>query len=309
MTPVILPLALLSFGFSEVSISELKSSLRKSAAECNRVTDVSINGKSSVFRSSGTVVRETRSRYYRGEGQRVLIFEIKNDKGEWEGEVFGENAQYQFNLVRNSEKVPWAIKTLKQDFKFRNHPDNRVSTWLNLNSRNFFATSISLNDGLDLLEVLDDDEFNSQLVTESKTGLVITPNSSDASRLRFPRVEVEFYQGNELTVSCVVATNEVRESRITETMTGYGKHDTAYVCPEKFKRTVENAGVLKSLEEFEFHGVNVTKLSESEFRLTAFGLPEPVEFQRKRFGYFYWIAGLVLIGVIGLSLRYVGRRV
>jgi hypothetical protein len=234
--------------------------------------------------------------------------------GSWTGSVWGENSQYKFRLYRRNETRPWVILDVT---KFDEPPENADKLKKEAVGLLFFEPYVGLPElyqsaGFELIDVSPEEGDNSD-------GLV---------RVTFryaPKDPTKDWQRSGVVVldpsrDWVIRRTELEEKRqvgnikVTGKYTGridYKENGDQHVIKAETRKKIWNNGTV--VNEITMLGESELRprksIPESEFTLSAFGLPEPHWARPKSKPWYLWfaIAGLVCLS-LGGGVAWVKRR-
>jgi hypothetical protein len=235
------------------------------------------------------------------------------ESGSWNGSVTGENSEYRFTLVRSSEARPWVIKEVKKK------ADNSLEIWnkrktlladLVLAPRTPILPQVFQSRGFKCISVTPEPTNGEQLVrltfTFSPEGrnrltggwLVLDPSHYWVIR----RGEVDLDIGDQ-------KKGAAKWTIEREYKDGSDHHPI--IARDVLKGKIWENGSLISEQEYlvdnDLH--ERASIPESEFRLSAYGLPEPLWAQPKKTHWYFWLglAGILCL-MLGATVAWLKKR-
>lgn len=284
----------------------LLDEIRKTEAASEAITEVNYISQVKTFSNDKeSLFAENRCRFIRGEGRgRVLVWEERGKTGEWKGDVYAENPRYQFHLSRLTESSDWVVQTINLNPE---NKDETITKWLELSENNCFKPAVCLYDNKEFLDVFEADDTTLKLDTDGTGELSITIESRSKD-LKFPKYFANVKQDEFWHLNPVRMTSREGNVEVVRRFEGVGQNESAPTAPSRFTFDVIVEGKRTSTTDIQYQNVTSRVLPKSEFRLTAFGIPEPPEVRSSNSTWYYVIIGsLIFLGICGFVIRRRGQ--
>jgi hypothetical protein len=261
------------------------------------------------------VTRKNRLEWKRYNGWKLEIID-ENDRDLYRGEVICENSRYYFSLARKSEQDPWVIvETTKKPAPLTERPTMLAGSFALYMPGFGDLPDLVKSPGFSLASVvpekLDGEEFvkatflfSPEKDKEKKTGL------RGGWLLLDPAHDWVIRKG-EWDMEDRVGTWTIVSKHIIELQ--YNLSSSPHPIPKQNLLKGSVSGYKNDSWTFESHGTYDLRkrdsIPESEFTLTAFGLPEPYSERPAPTRWYIWfaVAGVVCVAS-GYAIRRLVRR-